>query len=82
MARAFGCSMNHKIEIKEMISQCKCSDDSSCVWTTNRRPVMGCPCPTMPPSDTNYDSLKTADIVNCSEKKIEIDKTFGQCECE
>lgn len=69
--------MDHKIEIKEMISQCKCHDESSCVWTTGRRPVMGCPCPVSPPSTTNYDVIKTADILNCSEKAIEIDKTLG-----
>ncbi|EAS00637.1 transmembrane protein, putative (macronuclear) [Tetrahymena thermophila SB210] len=82
MAKAFGCSMDHKIEIKDIISQCKCHDDSSCVWTTGRRPVMGCPCPVRPPEDTDYDSIITAEIVKCSEKKIEIDKSFGQCECE
>ena len=43
---------------------------------------MGCPCPVRPPPGTDYDSLITADIVKCSEKKTEIDKKFGQCDCE
>ena len=77
MAKAFGCSMEGKVEVKDIISECECGDKSTCVWTTGRRPVMGCPCPVRPPANTNYDALITAEVVNCSDKKIEINKNFG-----
>ena len=41
MASTFGCDSKKKIEIKDMINKCECSDGSECIWTTDRRPVYG-----------------------------------------
>ena len=70
MASTFGCDASKKIEIKDLLNNCKCSDDTTCVWTSDRKPVYGCPCE-VPPKNTDYTCPKMAMELNCSDKKIE-----------
>jgi hypothetical protein len=73
MASTFGCDTDEKIEIKDIISTCTCSDKSTCVWTSGRKPVYGCPCP-VPPVHANYGCVRMAEVLGCSDKKIECNK--------
>jgi hypothetical protein len=70
MASKFGCDASKKIEIKDLLNNCQCSDGSTCVWTAERKPVYGCPCPVFP-ENTNYECPKMAMAMGCSDKKIE-----------
>jgi hypothetical protein len=70
MASKFGCDSKKKIEVKDMLSQCVCGDGSTCVWTHQRTPVYGCPCPVFP-NNTEYTCVKMAMALGCSDKKIE-----------
>ncbi|KRX07708.1 hypothetical protein PPERSA_11257 [Pseudocohnilembus persalinus] len=80
MARKFGCDTTGKIEIKEMINECACSNEELCLWTKNRQPVYGCPCPEFP-RETDYTCVDMAQILGCGNEEIVCEGKIGKCKC-